>query len=366
MFIVNPRSHSNEDDCEWEFESVRHSNVDLYKTDISTSYGDSLGPGNSTKQEYEQLTIRGPVSTSTFPTSLRVLFEDNTNVVSSSYRPALSTNISHFSSSPAPTDETLKSPNELALPEGFQTRNPVSSRSTNIDTVQSSQMGRHYDLDSKKPSLQEETTDDTVRIDTETIQSIQTLSGSKTALSPSQEAVESIDLSMHPSKTPTNRYRSRSSVEPSEWHSQDRDLASPAAFRFPLKAIALTNREAEENIVIGTKPTDPTIPSSHQPAHSLDTISRRAALQPFVAPAMHRTRSATAIQPVYTLSNSKASISMNESTHEAQKLPNRTNADRNGLDISLVPNHTLGTPGLKDVLKASTCYFPIWLLTSCG
>jgi hypothetical protein len=250
------------------------------------------------------------------------------------------------------------------LHEGIQARNPLIPRSTSADAVPSIRMGRRYDGESKipiDPPLQEEGIHDvdTANIDMEVMRSTQTPPTSKTILSSSPEAVKSVDPSLSSSKPLATRHRSRSSAGSSERHFQDRDLASPAAFRFPLKANASDRRETEENIPVGAKPTDSTVSSSHQPAHSLDTISRRAALQPSAPPVMHRTRSATAIQPPHTLSSSKASVSFDGFAREAQKLPNRIHVDRNGLDVSFASHHPLGTPGLKDVLKASTCHFRI-------
>jgi hypothetical protein len=363
IFIVVHRSHSNEDESEWEFDSVRYSNVDPYNANSGDTY---LAPGSSAEQEYEQLTIRAPASTSTFPTSLRMLFEDSAYPASSSYRPTLPKNLPHISPSPGPTEEPPKSPTvPVPLHEGASARNPLITRSTNTDPVQSNRMGRRFDGESKGPvdsPLQRETIQvvDTTNIDMETtMRNIQALPTPKTVLPPSPEAVKTIDQSLSPPKPLATRHRSRSSAGSSERHFRDRDLASPAAFRFPLKANASDRHETEENIPVDTKPTDSIVPSSHQPAHSLDTISRRAALQPSIPPTMHRTRSATAIQPLHTLPTSKAPISLDELAREAQKLPNRIYVDRNGPDASLVSNHPLGTPGLKDVLKASTRYFRI-------
>ncbi|KXN90909.1 hypothetical protein AN958_02691 [Leucoagaricus sp. SymC.cos] len=63
---------------------------------------------------------------------------------------------------------------------------------------------------------------------------------------------------------------------------------------------------------------------------------------------MYRVRSATAIQPLpHNRYKSKAS----NSAEEPPKLPLRAFPDRSGSEALLGPSQTLGTPGLKDVLK---------------
>lgn len=68
---------------------------------------------------------------------------------------------------------------------------------------------------------------------------------------------------------------------------------------------------------------------------------------------MHRARSATAIQPSRARSDSKTSTLVDEYAPELPKAPVRIYPDRNDSDIAFSSNHSLGTPGLKDVLKVS-------------
>jgi hypothetical protein len=157
-----------------------------------------------------------------------------------------------------------------------------------------------------------------------------------------------------PARVHVNRQRSRSNAEAPEHRPHDRDLASPAAFRFPLKPKAtIANNQTGEGSTLHShyKPPEAGTSGSHQTAHSVDTISRRAGVQQPVPPSMYRARSATAVQQVHGRYDSKASDVIDESTVESPKPPVRLVSDRNGSEASLVSNHSLGTPGLKDVLK---------------
>jgi len=124
----------------------------------------------------------------------------------------------------------------------------------------------------------------------------------------------------------------------------DLDLASPAAFQFPVHSKQAMPRQSTSRVtqtqVLPTPRTTVNHPNTHQNALSLDTSSRHD-LSPFVS----RTRSATTPPPML-------STAAPDFLTLAPKAPNLTDRTLrlNEVNSSAKPL-SLGTPGLKDVLK---------------
>ncbi|KAF9446398.1 Pkinase-domain-containing protein [Macrolepiota fuliginosa MF-IS2] len=353
-------SDFDDDDDDWEFETLRGRDLHQYHGGIH----DSSATANTQRQDYEQDTIRAPISTPTLPTSLRVLFEDN-SLQPEPYRPLLPpTNLPPPSPSPglvSSSEKTLKMPVPQMI--GQDTPRSRSFGTAHVLTAKPSQQNMAGWLDdvesteaAESQQHEEVSTAAPVERPSRTIQIPDLPTPLDTTPPTAHSAVDAeLDKTSISSLRPfANRQRSRSSAEASDHHFHDRDLASPAAFRFPLNPKVLNFTKAEDGINFDTlstsKPPEPSFLSAHQAAHSLDTISRRAALQPH-APLVPRTRSATVIQPLRARSESKVSSPVNEANPEAPKPPIRIYTDRNGPEVSFASNHTLGTPGLKDVLK---------------
>ena len=119
----------------------------------------------------------------------------------------------------------------------------------------------------------------------------------------------------------------------------DLDLASPAAFQFPVDSKQTMPRQSASRLI--QRQTSPTLrttvnhPNTHQNALSLDTSSRHD------IPLVPRTRSATTPPPML---------------HMERDLLTSTHKTPNPIDRTLKLNSSgkllnLGTPGLKDVLK---------------
>lgn len=358
---MHTRSDFGDNDGGWEFETLRSRDFSQHCDDVH----DGPATAETESQDYEQHTIRASVSTSALPTSLRVLFEDTSTPQLETYRPLLPSAKPPqplFSPGLTPSSEkTLKAPVSQTMLQITQSDNsgilPVALSS------QQSQTGKLGDVGSDDPS--DSAQQEVPRV----AESDQT--SSRFIQIPDPQTVP--DAIKHPSTSPNavgiepekpstsslrpfaNRQRSRSSAEVSDHHLHDRDLASPAAFRFPLNPKTVTSGRGETgdsfDATSGSKPSEPGLLSSHQAAYSLDTTSRRAALQPHAPSPVSRARSATAIQPPRISSDSKASNSVDDTTIELPKQPVRVYSDRNGAEVSFSSNHTLGTPGLKDVLK---------------
>ena len=122
----------------------------------------------------------------------------------------------------------------------------------------------------------------------------------------------------------------------------DLDLASPAAFQFPVNSKQAMPRQSTSRITQSqASPTPRTTvnhPNTHQNALSLDTFSRHD------LPLVPRTRSATTPPPMLNMERDFLT-----STHKTPNPIDRT-LRLNDLNSSgkLL---NLGTPGLKDVLK---------------
>lgn len=122
----------------------------------------------------------------------------------------------------------------------------------------------------------------------------------------------------------------------------DLDLASPAAFQFPVNSKQAMPRQSTSRITQSraspTPRTTVNYPNTHQNALSLDTFSRHD------LPLVPRTRSATTPPPMLNMERDSLT-----STHKTPNPIDRT-LRLNDLNSSgkLL---NLGTPGLKDVLK---------------
>ncbi|KAF8813599.1 Pkinase-domain-containing protein, partial [Phlegmacium glaucopus] len=123
----------------------------------------------------------------------------------------------------------------------------------------------------------------------------------------------------------------------------DLDLASPAAFQFPVHSKQAMPRQSTSRItqsqVSPTPRTTVNHPNTHQNALSLDTSSRHD-ISPFVS----RTRSATTPPPMLNMERDFLTL--------AHKTPNPTDRTLKLNELnSSAKLFNLGTPGLKDVLK---------------
>ena len=119
----------------------------------------------------------------------------------------------------------------------------------------------------------------------------------------------------------------------------DLDLASPAAFQFPVDSKQILPRQSTSRVTQRqASPTPRTTvnhPNTHQNTLSLDTSSRHD------LPLVPRTRSATTPPPMLNMERDFLT-----STHKTPNLIDRTlRLNSSGKFLNL------GTPGLKDVLK---------------
>jgi hypothetical protein len=120
------------------------------------------------------------------------------------------------------------------------------------------------------------------------------------------------------------------------------DLASPAAFQFPVsskQAMSCQSIRVTQSRASPMPRTTVDHPNSHQNALSLDTSSRHD-----LSPLVSRTRSATTPPPMLNMER--------EILTSTNKLPNPTDRTLRLNELnSSAKLLNLGTPGLKDVLK---------------
>lgn len=349
------RSDFTDDDSDWEFETVRGRSLNQpYEPRFEGTLSNALMEG----QDIEQHTIRAPTSASTLPTSLRMLFEDNSTSQPDSYRPLLHSANAPSSGPTQPSEKTFKQlAPQLILQEVPRSQNASIAH---VLTALSNQPNpavklQNIQFDGFASSPQEEEVPGAVETHQVSFQSTHIpLHPHATPESPTSSPADS--KSTHPSSPPArphgNRQRSRSSAEASDYR-HDRDLASPGAFRFPLNPNFVPSVKGERNGVdtlSSSKPHEPNFSGSHQAAHSLGTISRHDGLQPPAFSSISRARSATTIQISDIHSNFK-SLPTEEPIFQVPKPPIRAYPDHNGPENSFTSNRTLGTPGLKDVLK---------------
>ena len=328
----------------WEFETLRSQNAPQ-----SNERSQNILPPIET-QDYD--TIRALGSTSALPTSLRHLFDDKYSSQAESFcSQSLSMNLLQPSMAPTTTllqDKTLKfsgyqdgprlyNQNTKDIPASTPDTVTKQSRQANVELLNSASLSNTLDVTNSLPTASIE------------IPNLDGLSASTSPLfvSPNKHTDEASNSPSSPMKLRPQRQRSRSNTEAPECCLHDRDLASPAAFRFPLDPKAKNKIQVTDAFVPVLKPMNVGSPISHQAAHSLDTTSRQAVIQSLVLPSMYRARSATAVQQVHSRDGSKPPDMTNETIFEPSKLPIRNLAERTGSEASL------GTPGLKDVLKVS-------------
>jgi len=327
----------------WEFETLHSQNI---SQPIERSHS-TLLPIETQDSD----TIRAPGPTSALPTSLRHLFEFSPQVEESFYPKPLSMNLLQPSTSPT-TTLIQENPKSSAYQGGLWPGNQITKE------VSDSMSDTAYNQSRQAPDELFTSADTTGTLGvmnadylpTSSIE-IPDLDGPPMitrplSISSDKHSDEASNSSPSPTKIHLQRQRSRSNTETPEHHLHDRNLASPAAFRFPLNPNAKNKKQDTDAFVPVPKPIVH-LPSSHQATHSLDTPSRRAVIQPFVLPSMYRARSATAVQQVHNRHGSKPPDMNDESLSEPSKLPIRVLAERTGFEASL------GTPGLKDVLKVS-------------
>jgi len=315
----------------WEFETLHGRNI---PQPIERSQS-TLPPIETQDSD----TIRALGSTSALPTSLRHLFEYSSQTEFFCSKPM---NLLQLSTSSPTTfqDKNLKfSAYQDGLWPSNQIAKDVSASMSDIAYKQSPQAPGELSVD----------TTDTLSVTNPNYLSTSSIEipdldelPKPLFISPDKHSDEASNSSPSPEKSP----RSRSSTEAPEHRLHDRDLASPAAFRFPLTRRAKNKAQVADAFVPIPKPIE-RLPKSHQATHSLDTPSRRAVIQPFVLPSMYRARSATAVRQVHNRHGSKPPDLNDESLFEPSKLPIRILTERSGSEASL------GTPGLKDVLKVS-------------
>jgi len=320
----------------WEFETLHGRNI---PQPIERSQS-TLPPIETQDSD----TIRALGSTSALPTSLRHLFEYSSQVESFYPKPM---NLLQPSTSPttALQDKNLKF---SAYQDGLWPSNQLAK------DVSASISDTAYNQSPQAPDELFNSVDTTDTLSVTNANYLPTSSleipdldelptiTKPLSISPDKHSDEASNSSPSPEKSP----RSRSTTEAPEHRLHDRDLASPAAFRFPLNRRAKNKTQVADAFVPFPKPIE-RLPSSHQATHSLDTPSRRAVIQPFVPPSMYRARSATAVRQVHNRHGSKPPDLNDESLSEPSKLPIRILTERSGSEASL------GTPGLKDVLKVS-------------
>ncbi|KAF8070235.1 Pkinase-domain-containing protein [Lyophyllum atratum] len=384
-----------EDENPWEFETVRGHSF------RHAPYNEDIVPDTKSDNEPTQSTVRPPPS-STLPSSLRLLFEDDTTPQQETLRPPvfqIPTNSSTPSppssvppsTSPSPARErmamkraatldtlgdelTAKQKSFVYPPRGMaRSRSKLSSsvpgsddEPTSFDDVSSHSPGTRpspsadpSSLDffgdpAKKPTLRE----------LRTLRSNRAPSNNDTVSSPSNEdevndetspattvtpGLPSFTPESLPSKSPLMiRKRSQSTGEALGPRRNGRvdslDLASPSSFQFPPSP----------------KPFAPLtkLPSAH--IHTVDyhphILAPRymPAPSPMLPTSITRTRSATTL-PEAPLSTIEAPLFRKGPTTDATALnpPLKPFAlsgrSRSGSDTSLSNNP--GTPGLKDVLK---------------
>jgi len=328
----------------WEFETLRSQNAPQ-----SNERSQNILPPIET-QDYD--TIRALGSTSALPTSLRHLFDDKYSSQAESFcSQSLSMNLLQPSMAPTTTllqDKTLKfsgyqdgprlhNQNTKDIPASTPDIVTKQSRQANVELLNSASLSNTLDVTNSLPTASIE------------IPNLDGLSASTSPLfvSPNKHTDEASNSPSPPMKLRPQRQRSRSNTEAPECCLHDRDLASPAAFRFPLDPKAKNKIQVTDAFVPVLKPMNVGSPISHQAAHSLDTTSRQAVIQSLVLPSMYRARSATAVQQVHSRDGSKPPDMTDETIFEPSKLPIRNLAEWTGSEASL------GTPGLKDVLKVS-------------
>lgn len=350
------RPEFTDDDSDWEFETVRGRSLNQpHGLPFESTPNNLLKEG----QDSEQHTIRAPTSAFALPTSLRMLFEDNSAPQPDSYRPLLqSVNIPLSSSGPTQLSEkTFKQlAPQLISQEVPRFQNPSI---VHVSTALSNKTSPAVKLQNIQPdgfasSPQEEEAPGTVETHQVSFQS--THIPPQSHATPESPTFSTADTKLvHPSPPPArphgNRRRSRSSAEASDYH-HDRDLASPGAFRFPLNPNFVTSVKGERNGVdtLSTlKPHEPNPSGSHQAAHSLGTIPQHSGLQPPVFSSISRAPSATIIQASDMHSNFNL-LPTEEPIPHIPKPLTRAYLDHSG-ENTFTSNRTLGTPGLKDVLK---------------
>jgi len=325
----------------WEFETLHGQNIPQ-----SIERSQSTPPPIETQ---DSDTVRALGSTSALPTSLRHLFEYSSQVESFCPKP---TNLLQPPTSPTTTLIQDQNLNFSAYQDGLWPSNQITK------DVSASMSDTAYNQSRQAPGelfnpLDTTDTPDVANadylptsfIEIPDLDELPTIT-KPLSISPDKHSDEASNSSPSPAKSYPQRQRSRSSTETPEHHLHDRDLASPAAFRFPLNRRAKNKAQVADAFVPIPKPIEH-LPSSHQATHSLDTPSRRAVIQPFVPPSMYRACSATAVQQVHNRHGSKPPDLNDESLFEPSKFPIRILTDRSGSEASL------GTPGLKDVLKVS-------------
>lgn len=325
---------------DWEFETLRSQNI---SQPIGRSQ--SILPPTETQ---DSDTIRALNPTPALPTSLRHLFEYSSQVEFFCPKPM---NLPQPSTSPTTIliqDKNLKSSAyQGGLWPSNQITKDVSASVSDIACNQSRQapgeLSNSVDMADTLDVMDADYLP-TSFIEIPDLDELPTIT-KPLYISPDKHSDKASNSSPSPARIYPQRQRSRSNTETPKHRLHDRDLASPAAFRFPLNRKGKNKAQVHDASVPIPKPIE-CLPSSHQATHSLDASSRRAVIQPFVPPSMYRARSATAVQQVHNRHGSKPP-DMNDEIFEPSKLPIRILAERSGFEASL------GTPGLKDVLKVS-------------
>ncbi|KAJ3562793.1 hypothetical protein NP233_g9352 [Leucocoprinus birnbaumii] len=339
---------SGDEDDDWEFETINSRNFPRHDEGSL----DTESPNES--QDYEQHTIRAAGSNSALPTSLRHLFGDSSAPEAESFRslPMPVNSPPHSSTPPAmtpPPDKTIKAP---AMQNGLRLRNqsapqlppPMPDITPNRGRVPDTKLSSSLD---KAPLSTSDM--DTVAMTSIQIPDLDDLPSVISRPSPLVQPSAAPKSPSSPKRPHPTRQRSQSNAEAPvpEHRFQDRDLASPAAFRFPMNPRAKNKSQAGDvpPQLPHPKPADVGASSSHQAAHSVDTISRRTAVQPLAPPSMYRARSATSVHQSHSRYGSKPPDLSDDSLLEPPKLPTWGLPERSASEASL------GTPGLKDVLK---------------
>lgn len=278
------RNSSLSEDHNWEFDTVRGNSFASVQVDENSKDSDAYeGPS----------TIRAH-STTNLPSSLRLLFADTQR---DDYRPLPSQALTTSSDSHAPVTEVDNISHSLFLSEPIvRTR----TRTLNDTSESASLLSGSSGVPQADGSL-----------------------GSKSAITQSPKIVSGSLIDNGPKD-------------------DDLDLASPAAFQFPVHSKQALPRQSISRIAQSqAAPTSCTTvnhPATHQNALSLDTSSKHD-----LSPLVSRTRSATTPPPALM------EREILTSTHKTSIPADRTLRSNEPNSSAKLLN--LGTPGLKDVLK---------------
>lgn len=286
LTIIQRNSTLSEDN--WEFDTVRGSS--FASTHVDENSNTHEGPS----------TIRGYVSTN-LPSSLRILFADSLPNQQDDYRPPISQASTNLSDPQIPSQTPLREVNNTPH-SPFPSETIIRPRTRMLNDTGEVASSHGSGIFLANGSL-----------------------GSKSATG--QSPIIGGSLADGGSK-------------------DDSDLASPAAFQFPVNYKQAMPRQSTSRVIQSqaspmprATPNHPNSHQNHQNTLSLDTSSKHD-----LSPLISRTRSATTPPPMLNMERDLLT-----STHKIFNPIDRT-LKLNELNSS-AKLLNLGTPGLKDVLK---------------